>query len=88
MENSNPPTEFSMRKEFQDFVRDLRVEHQQLRQRREALENTDKKRRIFPFGDVAEFSDLDVGCDSVRFVARVRVPIVHFGFVEEPNDSQ
>ena len=88
MEGGNPPTELSVRNVFQDLFRDLCVERPQPRQRREALENTDEKRRIGPFGDATEFGDLDVGCDSVWFVARVHVPVVHCGFVGEPNDSE
>ena len=71
-----------MRNVFQHLVRGLYFERPQLCQRREALENTDEKRRIAPFGDAAEFSDLDVGCDSVWFVVRVHVPFVHYGSLE------
>ena len=88
MEGGNPLPELSMRNVFQNLVRDLRFECPQLCQRREALENTDEKPRIAPFGDAEEFGDLNVGCDSVWFIACVHVPIVHFSLVEEPNDSK
>jgi len=65
------------------LIRNLRPGHVQHCQRAKALEGTTESLWVIPKVDVSELGDVNVGCDALRVLGKVRAPVIDLGFRKE-----